>query len=318
MLNSLRNMLKSTRKREKEKETAYDEEESSSLMSDTDTPTKPINKGILTNSVCYLTIIPGIYLLTSIFIVLYLLILNSKEQITANKQQGKIPDYYELPKISVTMFHIYTLVTSICGLTIVLVLFVVLKQRFKVPEFINKNYKLYIMMFFGLMSNFFNFAKGFSPYLVNFNIQNISNSDIKINLTHILFLGVIFFSILFSIYSISVLDLLRMKKVKQMNTLENWYSYKIVILVYLTSFFLIYIIFLLYDNKAFTLMVNSSLKIFFEYNLKMVISTFPYFIHVLNAVLMFSFYFELRYVNLALSQNLEVDYLFEDSEKQLF
>jgi hypothetical protein len=314
MLKILRNIFKSTRQREKEKD--FYDEESSSLLSDTDTPTKPTNKGILTNSVCYLTIIPGIYLLASIFIVLYLLILNSKEQLVTNKE--KIPDFYDLPKMSVTMFHIYTVVTSICGMAIVIVLFVVLKQRFKVPEFINKNYKLYIMMFFGLMSNFFNFAKGFSPYLVIFNISKDINSDLTMKLTHILFLGVVFFSILFSIYSISVLDLLRMKKVKQMNTLDNWYSYKIVILVYLTSFFIIYIIFLLYDNKAFTLIDGSSLKKVFENHLKLVISTFPYFIHILNAVLMFSFYFELRYVNLALSQNLEVDYLFEESEKQLF
>ncbi len=172
-------------------------------------------------------------------------------------------------------------------------------------------------MIFGFISNLLNFAKGFSSYIENYdNIVKEIQKDIKLDLSHLLFLTLIFFSVLFSVYSLTVLGLLRTKQ--NYNTYsfneENWYNYKIITLCYLCIFTLIYLIFLLHDNNIFLVRVFQP---YIDKNLTFVITMFPYFIHIINAVLVFSFYFELKYLNMALSQNLEVDYLFEESERNL-
>jgi hypothetical protein len=282
-------------------------------------------RGILTNNFATLSIIPSLYLLTSIFTLLILLFLKYKHKISfpSDMQIGdlKIPNYYELAKVNPLIFYIYTCITSLTGLCIVFILFSVLKQRFKVPEYQDHTFKLYIMMIFGFISNLLNFAKGFYPYIENYdNLVREIQKDIKIDLSHLLFLTLIFFSVLFSVYSLTVLDLIRTKhhngNAFALNE-DNWYNFKIITLCYLCIFTLIYVIFLLHDNNIYLMKIFQS---YVDEHLVFVVTVFPYFIHVINAVLVFSFYFELKYVNLALSQNLDVDYLFEgvDNERNLF
>lgn len=335
-------------------------------------------KGILTNSMITLSILPCLYLILSILVILVLLYLQKKEAddlITPRKitrvsigsgkthsygyrlgygyddydYASKIPSFFELPKINQTIFHIYTCLTSLSGFSIVMILFSVLKQRFKVPEYRDHSFKLYIMLFFGFTSNFLNFAKGFSPYLESLNIKTLAsdiNKDVKIELSQLLFIALIFFSILFSLYSISVLDLLRTNKEglvsgssydhsynnynnfdshnrhnshipPNLTNEDNWLIYKRVILTYLSVFTLVYILFTLQENQI-DLFSGTFMQFYFDKHHKFVNTMFPYFMHIINAVLMFSFYFELKYVNLALSQNMEVDYLFDDSERHIY
>jgi hypothetical protein len=349
MIDSFKNIFKSNRQKNKDKDKEImwnpicksGEEE---FLIDSSTESEKVytltnRKGILTNSMITLSILPCLYLILSIMVIIILLFLQKKEADNLirpikyiNRMTYTIPSFFELPKINQTIFHIYTCLTSISGLSIVAILFSVLKQRFKVPEYRDHSFKLYIMLFFGFTSNFLNFAKGFSPYLEVVNIKTLANTidkDIKIELSQLLFIGLIFFSILFSMYSISVLDLLRSKKEGNSgsrsfsrnnccsNSEDNWLNYKIVILTYLSLFTLIYIVFILHDNQI-DLFSGTFMEFYYDKYHKFVITVFPYFIHIINAVLMFSFYFELKYVNLALSQNMEVDYLFDDSEKHIF
>lgn len=274
-------------------------------------------KGILTNSNTALSILPSLYLFVSLITILILLFLKYKNKITFNSDviinNLKIPNFYDLPKIHPLFYHFYTGTTSVIGLAIVFILFSVLKQRFKVPEYQDHTFKLYIMMIFGFISNCLNLAKGFSNYIQNYDIIALKiQTDLKIDISYLLFITYIFFTVLFSIYSIRVLQLLRTKQSTEND--ENWYHYKVIILWYLVIFTLIYAIFILHDTNRITLNIFNN---YIENHSLFVITVFPYFLHVLNAILVFSFYFELKYVNMALSQNLEVDYLFEDSERSL-
>jgi hypothetical protein len=327
---------KKDRDREKESKNNDGDESTSSLLSGQEGVTgftaRNDAHGVITNNMITLSILPSIYLLISIFTILILLFLKFKGKIVLNSDAVVnnmiIPNYYDLQKINPTIYHIYTCITSFAGIAIVFILFSVLKQRFKVPEYQNHNFKLYIMVIFGFISNFLNFAKGFSPYIENYElIVKKIEENIKIDLSHLLFLTFIFFTVLFSIYSIYILDLLRGDKNNESNDIflstsyrnrnqdDNWFNYKIVILCYLCIFTLVYVVFLLHNNKIFIFW--NSLNSLIDENLSFVICFFPYFIHTINAVLMFSFYFEMKYVNLALSQNLEVDYLFEDGAEKL-
>ena len=227
----------------------------------------------------------------------------------------KIPNYYDLPKINPFIYNIYTCSTSITGLSIVIILYSVLKQRFKVPEYQNHSFKLNIMMLFGLISNFLNFAKGITPPIFEnyYNIVKEIQPNLEIDFSHLTFLTFVFFTILFSVYSLSILSLLRGKNNLNANRMNEdiWYLYKFITLIYLCFFTLIYIAFLLHGSKIFKIgFLENVIK---DYYIT-VIAMFPYFIHVINSVLMFTFYFELKFVNLALSQNLDVDYLFEDEK----
>ena len=227
----------------------------------------------------------------------------------------KIPNYYDLPKINPIVYNIYTCSTSITGLAIVIILYSVLKQRFKVPEFQTHSFKLKIMMLFGLISNFLNLAKGITPPMLEnyYNIVKEIQPNLEIDFSHLTFLTFIFFTILFSVYSLSILSLIRGKNNLNSNRMNEdvWYLYKFVTLIYLCFFTLVYIAFLLHGSKIIKIGLFENL--INEYY-STVISLFPYFIHVINSVLMFTFYFELKFVNLALSQNLDVDYLFEDEK----
>jgi hypothetical protein len=292
-----------------------------------------INKGIITNNIFKLSALPVIYLVSSILVIFTLLFLNFRLNSIAKKGNPvgiylpKVPDFFQLPKINPTISHIYAIISTFSGFSIVIILFSILKQRFKVPEYRQHNFKLYIMLFFGLMSNFLNLIKGFFLDLEKIKIISFIceiNDDMKHKL---LFLLLICFSFLFAFYSISILYLLKnstddeTKENHSTNNLyvsefgEDWLSYKLIILAFLIIFSIVYILFLMHENKLFIL-GGSYYNDFFESNMTFVVKVFPYFLHLINSILMFSFYFELKYLNLALSQNLEVDYLFESAEKE--
>ncbi len=276
-------------------------------------------KGYLTNNVATLSILPVIYLLSSLLIIIILLFIRYIHMIEFSTdikfKNIKIPNYFDLPKINPIIYNIYTCSTSITGLSIVLILYSVLKQRFKVPEFQNHYVKLNIMMVFGLCANFINFAKGISwPIFESYyNIVKDYQPNLEIDLSHLGFLFFVFFTILFSVYSIANLNLLRGRNSLNANRMNEdiWYLYKFISLIYLCFFTLVYIAFLLHGSKIFKI---GFLENIIKDNYVTVIAMFPYFIHVINAVLMFTFYFELKFLNLALSQNLDVDYLFEDDK----
>jgi hypothetical protein len=276
-------------------------------------------KGYLTNNVATLSILPVIYLLSSLLIIIILLFIryiNMIEFSTDIKYKNiKIPNYFDLPKINPFIYNIYTCSTSITGLSIVIILYSVLKQRFKVPEYQNHSFKLNVTMVFGIASNVINFTKGISwPIFESYcNIVKDYQPNLEIDFSHLAFLLFIFFTILFSVYSISILNLLRGRNNLNANRMNEdiWYLYKFITLIYLCFFTLVYIAFLLHGSKIFKIGLLDNVM---KDNYVTVIAMFPYFIHVINSVLMFTFFFELKFVNLALSQNLDVDYLFEDDK----
>ncbi len=336
-----KNNFKKNKNGEIIKKPKYDGDESiSSLIDDYEKGKQPSNdkntKGLISNKSTTLSTIPVIYLVTSILTIIAMLVIKKLHDSENNRTDTSfsstnsifkslmrssslqnIPDYHDIIKFNRTIFCIYSGITSICGLAIVFVLYSVLKQRFKVPEYKDSTYKIYIMALFGTLSNSLNFLKGLTLYMETDILKNLFGKN-EIESSQILFLSLIFFSILFTVYSIKVLSILNANKSEdcRVDQDESWFHYKIVILTYLVSFTFIYVFFLMYDKQVF--IFSGILNEIVLDNTTFVMKMFPYFIHIINAILMFSFYFELRYVNLILSKNLEVDYLFDDAEKRTF
>jgi hypothetical protein len=90
----------------------------------------------------------------------------------------------------------------------------------------------------------------------------------------------------------------------------NWYNFKIITLCYLCIFTLINADFIHDSNIYFR---KTSQPIYRKTWL--VVTVFHNFINVIKETLVFSSYFELKFIYLVFSQNLDVDYLLEEVEK---
>jgi hypothetical protein len=261
----------------------------------------------------YLSIFPLLYLIMSIFILIVLLFIKYKNKINYNSDVKfgnlVLPSFFDLVLINPTIFKIYTCLVTITGMIIVVTLFSICNQRFKVPEFRTHTIRLYVMTLFGAAFNIITFIRGFIP-LIHYDQLLFRVSDtIKIEISQLVFLALIFFSVFFAIYSQSLLQLLRSR---QVNNEDNWYYFKIMIIFYLNVFTVAYVLFMLHENELIKITLFNN---FVDRNMIYVLVMFPYFIHILNAILIFSFYFEFKYLNIALSQNLDVDYLFDESNR---
>lgn len=290
-------------------------------------------KGYLTNNSLLLSFFPSLYLVSSILIILLLIFfkLHNQIRLVSDIKIKKfsflkiIPNYFDLQKVNKIAFNIYIFLSCLSSTGIVIILYSVLKQRFKVPEFQVHSFKLNIMLLFGLSSNILCFIRAVAtPF---FNRYHLLIKDIKPNLemdfNQMIFLLQIFFGILFSIYSLTILHLVKEKTFNHdyrnnydrvENEIDNnkWCLFKYINLFYLSLLMLIYILFLMNNSKIINL---GFLDEIVKNNYVFVIGIFPYFIHIINAILIFTFYFELKFVNLALAYNLDVDYLFEEDDK---
>jgi len=217
-----------------------------------------------------------------------------------------------LPRVSPLFYHIYSTINTLVGLTLVLILFDEIKQRFKVPEFKSHYYILYILLIFGFMTNLLNFSIGFVPYIEDEIIA--INQEIKkgiiFDLSQLLFLSMIFFSIAFAVYSIFSISLIKKKQPKINIDKDEWIRNKIIIIATLSLASIFYIIVLIEKKNNYHFLFED----FINKHHNIIILLMPYFIHVLNGILVFSYYYELKYFNYILSQNLDIDFHFDSSE----
>ena len=204
-------------------------------------------------NLCKLSILPTLYLILNILIIFLLLYIKKRRNIIYStdftRNSITIANFYHLTKVCPSLFKIYSSTTSLIGLILVSILFSALKQRFKVPEFKNHYYKLYVLLAFGYLSNFFNFATVLIPYFVNLeDLDNELSKEIQIELNQLIFLTMIFFSVSFAIYSLFCLTLIREKQPEINVEKDNLLSYKMLIIVFLSIITLIYILAILYQD----------------------------------------------------------------------
>jgi hypothetical protein len=264
------------------------------------------------NKLSMFLIFPIIYLLVSLLMPVILLAIMSTNKLSFKHDiqiDGRVvTSYFDLIQINDIIYKIYCCMANLSGILIVFVLFLTLNQRFKVPEYKDNTIKLYMMILFGLISHMLNLYRGFFVFF-KANIIDLGSSFEEHPET--LFIGYILFSIFFSIYSLTMIDLLRTQMTKE----DYWYIYRVILVSFLSIFTIIYTSFLLYKNHYVT-KYSSNNNLISQY-MNYVLVMFPYFIHSLNAVMVFSYYFEIKYLNMILTRNLDVDYLFEAEDAKV-
>jgi hypothetical protein len=305
MFDNIKSLSKKYYKKECKRNSQCDESFSSFLEEQEKT-----KRCVNSNKLLYLGVFPIAYMLASIVTPLALMALKGRTKLinpTFKPDNAVVTSYYDLYPTNPTIYKSYICITTLAHSAIVLAIFTIMNQRFKVPELKQHSIRLYIMLLFGFISNCLNLNRGFLTFIK----ENILEIKTSLNeQSELIFLLYIFFSIFFSIYSLNVINLIKSQQIKE----NNWYVFKIILISCVSFSTLVYTIFLLYKNNLASVYF---FPVFIANNMSYVLNMFPYFIHTLNALLTFSYFFEFRYLNTILSRNLDVDYLFHRDEEEV-
>lgn len=253
-----------------------------------------------------------------------------------NIKFSKIYDFYSLIDNDKEFVFVSYTINSIISLIILYLIFSLLKQRFNVPEYKLNHYNLYAMFLLGFFSVILNFMIGFYPFYVkqNFTIsifktktEDIANTfgeysneainsriDFQslISLKILLYTSFIVISILYALSVIVNVNFL--KKISNINTGSKTHEN-----IYFKYFFLllnwclsaIYIFLLINKSSDKSLYLDDSRTV------DVVFALIPYFLYILHGVIMFCFYYDIKYVTYNMKKNIYVDFLFENESIEL-
>ena len=205
------------------------------------------------------------------------------------------------PEFSLSM----SIANAFVSLIVMLMLYLVLKQRYNVPEFKTYTIRLNFMLVYGIYACIFQLY--FIYQCLNKSAIEKSNElDTKFLLyTVIIFMIHVILNITYAIIVLFNVVIIRKNQVLSQKE-EQWLNLKVVIIVFLILAFTIYLVsvFNLYDYLlSFNLSIIENNKIY-------IYRFFPFYINSLIGILHLSYYFEMRYVILSFSQNMEVNNLF--------
>ena len=312
--NTLSSAFRGEKKFLKSNETYKDIEENSSLINyDRRNYNLPTNKCNIENGSFNIRLLPSLYLAInfSLMVIMFIFKYSNKMIFSddfINSNGLVFPDFYELYKVNNVVFHSYELVLSILGLLICFLIFSLLFNNLVLMkrDSFQFTYKLYLMLFSGIISNIFLLVISFTPRINDLNINKEFHIETKIKFNQFLFLLHIFFSILF--YSFSLCSL-KMTVDSNQESRKKWVCFKLIILIYLVVLLFFYIMILLYKNTLVRLNVN--LEVNYSYSLIIL----PYLISMLNSMYMFTFYYETKEAKIYFGNLIENG---ENNEKNTF
>ncbi len=237
-------------------------------------------------------LLPSIYLGVNVSLILILLFIKyNKNFISQNDLVTKsfivLPDFFDLYKVNNLIFHCYNIILSIVGF---LISFLLYNLHYNQQAALKKNqfvytYRLYFMLFFGIISNIFLLVISFTPKISDLELNKEFIFQNKIRLNQLFFIGHIFFSCLFCTLSLCSLNLINSANEASR---KNWLGFKLIILIYFIIFTLFYVIILCFKHN----LVNFQINLETNYNYSLIIM--PYVISFLNSLFIFSFYYETK------------------------
>jgi hypothetical protein len=237
-------------------------------------------------------LLPSIYLGINVSLILILLFFKyNKNFISQNDLVTKtfivLPDFFDLYKVNNIIFHCYNIILSIVGFLISFLIYNLLYNQV-VAQRKNDFYytsRLYLMLFFGILSNIFLLIISFTPKISDLELNKELKFLNKIRLNQLFFIGHIFFSCLFCTFSLVSLNLINSANEASRT---KWLGYKFIILIYLIIFTLFYVIIVCFKHNLVNYQINS------ETNYSYSLIIMPYVISFLNSLFIFSFYYETK------------------------
>lgn len=260
-----------------------------------------------------LKIVPLAYFLVKIFSLIALLVHQKNQNFTAKTFTITVNhqcfDYFDLQNLnSSNLVHFSSLLSFVLGLTITYLHFSILNQRFKVPEYKNYFSNVYLLLLLGLIANFLDLSNGYIFYLKDYNNYNlVFKSETKLDLNIAFFLIKNISSLLFSIYSLYVMNFISSGQ-KEERDKCLYFKFRIFISLHFVLIIFIYCSVLFNKNDIYSFSLFES---FIKERENIILGLLPYFIYIFEALIYLIFHFELQYLNLAVSQNIDTYNMFE-------
>jgi len=245
----------------------------------------------------------------------------------SGKSRTKFLNFFRLPLVNVTVYHLINSTYSLTGIALLSCLFQILYSKLIDKTASGIEYiKLYMTISFGMISQIINLIYG--TVYTSSGIEKINENftnEMRISIFQFVFLIQIFFSILFGIFTTIFIAKL---KTKPSYSLENqeipdaqnnsshnkWFNYKLISVIYLAFFSLAYIFVYLHNNNIILKDINSELM---KENYSYLLAVFPYFLYFNNLILYLMFYDEMRDSNIYISQPEEEGEYFEKRERNI-
>lgn len=258
-------------------------------------------------------------------------------EIKENIKVYKIYDFYSLMDYEKEFVFVSNTLNSIISFVILYLIFSLLKQRFNVPEYKVNHYNLYAMFLLGIFSCLLNFMQGFYPLYVkqNFTLSLFNNNTNEkrtntfgeytneeinsridnqslISLKVLMYTSFIIISILYSLSVIANVNFLKKLSIGTSTSKPEesmYFKYFIILMNWALSS--IYIFLLINKNRDNTQYIENSKTT------DIIFALIPYFLYLLHGMMMFCFYYDIKYVTYNMKKNIYVDFLFENESIEL-
>ena len=283
--------------------------------------------------ICSLKSIPVFYGLFGVLTVAFMLGSVFIEQKTVDGLYSQIGPMkmqfiplFNLPKVNQFVFHILNTMTSVMGLLLIHSLLLTLRIKFSKRNSTTFDYvKLYLTIFYGVVSHLSHLFYGSIFFLKNFEILNsLMQKEVHISTYEFLFGIQIFFTVLFGICISLILFSIKSKpsyaiETEDSNSEESrremrWLNYKLLILIYLVFFCVAYFLINLHNNNVILSSMNS---ILLKSNYSYLLAFLPYALYFLNLLFYVMFYDDLRNSEVAISMKECDKFSFENNNKNI-
>jgi hypothetical protein len=210
-------------------------------------------------------------------------------------EMGKIKyiSFFDLQKINHFIFHILNTTISLIGIAVVYLVYASLSLKLNPP----KNFELILTSFYGFLSHTFALFYGINYYIEGLEkFDTVLHSELKMSLNQFLFFLQLFFT---SLYGIFILIVMNSANSKPSHCLEQdeitpdnkWLTYQFIMIVYLICFSLSLVFILLHSNKIILTDFDSPVL---KNNYGYLLCFLPYALYFLNAAFYSSFYSNIK------------------------
>ena len=237
-----------------------------------------------------------IYLILNFSILIFMISLKEVNNLHLDSDRAygntKLPKYFHLKQVDPIIFNMLSVISAVIGLIIVLAIYLIANNDRNKKIIKTNKFCLNFALLFGVISQLIQIFMAYDVFLTQIKNINIElKKAVSIELEEIIF---IFYVIIFELFGIfSSIELSRVQETNAINLeeKEKWLSYKVISLMYLIMFTFIYVFVFLHKSTLLGLQLSNMEYLFVYY--KIILSVFPYIIHINIGIFMFTFYEDL-------------------------
>lgn len=225
-------------------------------------------------------------------------------------EMGKIKyiNMFDLQKVNHFIFHILNSISAILGIGLVCLIYSNLTLKCKNE----RKFQSLLIAFYGIVSHGFGLLYGASYYLDFIeDIDTALLSELKISFNQLIFFIQLFFTIIFGIFILLVINSLLSKpshcidmEEESLNSKESkWLIYRLIILIYIICFGISYVFISLHSNHIILKNIDT---LYLKNNYSYLLCLLPYTLYSLNIAFYSSFYSFLRDSKICFSGQISV------------